>query len=250
MERVAPGSSAADIVMPTFHRLLGSLSFSFLVACGPQSEPGGEGLSEPGDAPGRHEPFSIGCARLHGECSSICDSPFLECYANASVCAMQWEAEFFDDFDDPLVDSTRMSRCADQVRDAACTSIEPDTLECEFAIVDACTGDRDALGQPYSPFSPATVVAGEAFSIDLCGGISEFLAVELEAGDVVHLEEPEEGPNVFVSLHQMLETGSGDAVLHSLDEDQPVPEAGVYLVELQTVQRGVLDVRLAVEGGE
>lgn len=207
-------------------------------------------MSDPGAAPSRHDPFVNACTRLHGECSGLCDNLFFECYANVSTCATQWEAEFFDGFDDPRVDDTAMARCAEQVETAACTSIQPDTLECDYAIVDACTGDRDGFGAPYSPLTPAAVPLGEWVSIDLCADVEEFYAVELLADHVLEVEEPEDGPNLNYRLYQVLENGAGDAVLHEFDEDDPVPADGVYLVGFEPSWRVLADVRfVAVEAG-
>jgi hypothetical protein len=215
-----------------------------MLACGPSSDPGGDGLSEPSASSSRHDPFVTACRRLHDECSGLCDNLFFECYADASTCATQWEAEFFDGFDDPLVDDAAMARCAEQVETAACTSIQPDTLECDYAIVDACTGDRDAFGAPYSPLSPAVVELGEWLTLDLCAGVEEFYAVELPAGRVLEIEEGEDGPNLGYDLYQVLENGAGDAVLHEFDAYQPIPADGVYLVAFRPGWRVLVDLRI------
>ena len=215
-----------------------------LCACGSEDAPASAGLLSPDDAAAGEEPFQRACARLHGECASVCSSPFLECYADAGTCASQWEADFLADFDDPLLDAVRMRRCAEQVDEQSCTDLEPDTLECDYAILESCPGDRDALGQPYSPFLASPVPTDVEFRIEVCPSVEEFVAVELDRGAVLEIQRPDDAPSSFFRLLQLLPDSRGDAVLHEYPIEQPVPEDGVYLVSILASDRTDQQLRL------
>lgn len=216
----------------------------FLFACGTDDAPASADLHTPEAADAGEAPFQRACARLHGECASVCLSPFLECYGDPGTCADQWEADFLADFEDPLIDTERMRRCAEQVDEQSCTDLEPDTLECEYAIVDSCAGDRDELGQPYSPFLATAVATDAELHIEVCPRVEEFVAIELDRGAVLEIVRPEDAPSSFFRLLQLLPDSRGDAVLHEYPMDQPVPEDGVYLVSILASDRTDQRLRL------
>ncbi len=205
-------------------------------------------LVEFDDALAKEAPFERACARLHGECSSVCDNLFFECYGDASTCAEQWAAEYFDGFDDPLVDPARLRQCADQVDEQACTSLRPDSVECDYAVFESCVGDRDAWGSPYSPFEPAALVPGTTFTVDLCAHVEEFFEVELSAGQAVDVEWGDD--NAFVRVLQLRSNAHGHTVMTEYDEGDPVPQDGTYVVGLESFDRTQVSVTVVVSSGE
>ncbi|MCR9163825.1 MAG: hypothetical protein ACE37F_01065 [Nannocystaceae bacterium] len=187
---------------------------------------------------------------MHGECSSVCDSPFLECFDDARTCAQQWEADFFSGYDDPLVDDGLMRRCAEQVEAQSCLDLEPDSLECEFALVESCTGDRDEHGQPYSPFSAVPLAFGVPYDFDLCDGVSEFYALPMSAGTVLSSNDLGGADSVSVRLYELLETSDGDSVLHEHDSDTAVAQDGTYIVELEAYDRTAARLQFVAAAAE
>lgn len=196
---------------------------------------GDAGLGDPGDVGGIEAPFAEACARLHGECAPVCDNVFVECYDDVATCTEQWTRDYLGDYDAPLVDPVRVAACAAQVGGQSCTDLEPDTVECEYAVVEGCPDDDDGHGAVYSPFTPGRVELGVPLAVRLCPGVEEFFAITLETGATLELVLPDDGPHVFVDLVRMSAVPSGDALLVREDLDTPVVEAGEYLLALDAV---------------
>lgn len=193
------------------------------------------------EADGTDAPFARACARLHGECAPVCDNPFVECYDDPQTCTQQWKAEYLEDFDFPMADPVRLARCAEQVERSACTDIEPDTVECEFAVVEQCPDDLDAH-RPYSPFWAQRIAMGDTLRVHLCEDVVEYYVVSLQAGERIAVEVPDDAPSLSIDLLRLTATDAGDAVLEELGLDIPVPLAGDYIVALEAFERGDHDV--------
>jgi hypothetical protein len=191
---------------------------------------GDAGLGDPGDADGIEAPFAEACARLHGECAPVCDNVFVECYDDVATCTEQWTRDYLADYEAPLVDPVRVAACAAQVDAQSCTDLEPDTVECEYAVVEGCPDDDDGHGAVYSPFTPGRVQLGVPLDVRLCPGVEEFFAITLEAGTTLELVQPEGGPHVFTDLVRMSTAAGGEALLVRAGLDTPVVEAGEYLL--------------------
>lgn len=190
------------------------------------------GLGDPGDTDVIEAPFAEACARLHGECAPVCDNVFVECYDDVATCTEQWTRDYLADYDAALVDPVRVAACAAQVDAQSCTDLEPDTAECEYAVVEMCPDDDDGHGAVYSPFAPGRVELGVPLEVRLCPGVEEFFAITLEAGTMLELVQSKNGPHVFSDLVRMTTVPSGDALLVRAGLDAPVVEAGEYLLAL------------------
>lgn len=196
---------------------------------------GDAGLGEPADADAVEAPFARACARLHDECAPVCDNVFVECYDDVATCTEQWTRDYLADYDAPIVDPARVAACAAQVDTQSCTDLEPDTVECEYAVVEGCPGDDDAHGAVYSPYAPGRIALGVPLDVHLCPGVEEFYAITLEAGATLELVLPEDGPPVFADLVRMSTVPSGDSLLVREGLDTPVVEPGEYLLALDAV---------------
>lgn len=183
--------------------------------------------------------FARACERLHGECASVCDNLFFECYDDVATCTEQWKAEYLSDYVDPIVDDALVELCSAQVDDAACTDLRPDTAECEYAIVDGCVGDADAHGAIYSPFTPGAAQVGAPIEVELCEWVEEYFAIELEAGATLELtaDDTTQMPG-FVDRLELVTTNDGDTVIERSSLDTPTAHAGTYLLAVETAMPG------------
>lgn len=223
-----------------------------LLACGAPTlgDPPLEDGATPG-APvsGGYDPAVRACTRLHGECRQACEGLWgYDCYDDVPSCVENYTIDYTPSFDDPMIDEERARRCGEQVEQQPCDWLEPDSLECEFSIVERCADDGDALGRPYSPFLATDVKPGAEVVIDLCPGVPEFFALQLEAGTRLDVHRTDEGRVASAELHRLETTSSGEAVLQEYRLDEPVPEAGEYLVRLKSSYRVVQAVMFAVHG--
>lgn len=195
------------------------------------------------------------CERLHGDCRDICDNVFVECYSSEAQCARQWTAQYLEDYAYPLVDDELATQCALQIDDQPCTDLEPDTLECEFAIVEGCRGDDDGNGMPYSPFRAAPVAASGPFEVMLCEGVAEYYRIMLEQGQRLVVSQGDDDQDVEeFELMRLVGTPDERAVLDSIgrlrfgDSSPPAPLAGEYLLRMEAWETKRLSFSVAVEG--
>jgi hypothetical protein len=179
-----------------------------------------------------------GCARVHGECSAICDNPFVECFASVDACADAWAADYVEDFDFPLLDPVLAANCAAQVDVASCNDVSPDTLECEYALVESCPGDGDDLGSPYSPFRAAAIASNGTVTVHLCEDVEEYYAVYLEEGDSLSVTSDR---SLGLELYRLIASSRGEAVLEMISYVNPdgdatpaIASSGVYLLEARS----------------
>ncbi len=207
-------------------------------ASGAESGEDDAGLGEPGDLDGAQAPFAEACERLHDECAPVCDNVFVECYDDVATCTEQWTLDYLGDYDEPLIDPVRVAACAAQVDAQSCTDLEPDTVECEFAVVESCIGDSDAHGAVYSPFTPGVAQLDLPLDVHLCGGVREYFAITLEADMILELVQPDDTPGVFAELLSRATNAQGDAVLTTTSLSTPVSDTGEYLLGLDTGQTG------------
>ncbi len=139
------------------------------------------------------------CARLHGDCADVCDNIFVECYGDFDQCVEQWSADYLEDFSFPIVDRDLAAQCAGQIDEQACTDLRPDSLECEYAIVETCPGDDDGFGAPYSPFRAASLSGSGTFEVMLCERVTEYYRLQLAQGQGVRitaLDEDADAPEL------------------------------------------------------
>ena len=181
------------------------------------------------------------CARLHGDCADVCDNIFVECYADVGQCVQQWTADYLEDFAFPIVDRDLAAQCAAQIDEQACTDLRPDTLECEYAIVESCPGDDDGFGAPYSPFRAASLPGSGSFELMLCEDVTEYFRLQLSQGQrvrVTALDEEADAP--ALELHRLV--GGAATKLEDLeryidpDGDEAsaaAPLAGEYLLSVR-----------------
>ncbi len=213
----------------------------------------GDGMAEaPQDLDDEHgakAPVARACARMHGECSAICDNVWAECYDDVATCTEQWYADYLEEFDAPMVDAALVSRCAEQVEAQPCTNLEPDTAECDYAVVERCLEDTDDYGTPYSPFWAHPVQAGELLEPHLCAYIEEYYAIELRAGDVLDVERSGQGPAMFEHLLRMTTNTEGDALLERIDTGNPVPLDGTYVLVIESFERSQPMLELVLTRG-
>ncbi|MEM6991134.1 MAG: hypothetical protein AAF721_11570 [Myxococcota bacterium] len=207
---------------------------------------GGDDAIEPLDgAPQPWAAVQIGCQRLHGECNDVCSNPFVNCYENAEVCAEQFTADYIKDYTFPVLDADLAARCAAQVIDQPCLDLEPDTLECNYAVHEGCVGDDDGHGTTSSPFRPGRLTLGQADSVYLCASVEEFYELELRQGQGVSVHASNaESSSLSASLHRLVPVSSDRVQLESIvsyidindddDDLEPVPSDGTYLLSLRS----------------
>lgn len=199
-----------------------------------------------------------GCARLQSDCAHLCEGPFARCHPTLEACVAEETAEYLDDYASPVVDPVLAAQCAAQIEAAPCSDLTPDTLECEYAVVETCaSSEDDPFGLNHSPFTPAPLELDQTHVLRLCTDAPEFYAIELEAGgrlSVTGVEEHDE--RVGLTLFRLLATRTGEAMLEDMsgyfaadgDLTAPVPEAGTYLLEVDASSRsGDFALRIARE---
>jgi hypothetical protein len=226
--------------------LLVSIALSQLACVAPDdlsaaSDANDDAPDSAGDGPyeGVDGVFARACERLHGECASVCDNVFVECYDDIATCTEQWKLDYLADYDAPIVDDDLVERCAADVDQQSCTDLRPDTPACEYAIVEGCVGDDDAHGAIYSPFTPGAARVGEVIEVELCEWVVEYFAIELEAGAVLETLGADDGPVPgFIERVELLETTEGDAVIESANLGTPVAHAGTYLLAVESATAG------------
>lgn len=183
--------------------------------------------------------FARACERLHGECSSVCDNPFFECYDDVDTCTEQWRLEYLSDYAAPIVDDALVERCGAQVDEQACTDLRPDTAECDYSIVESCVGDADAHGAIYSPFNPGVARIGETIEVELCEWVEEYFAIELEAGAVLEAVADDGTPMPgFIERVELVTTPDGDTVIERSNLDTPAAHGGTYLIAVESGMAG------------
>ena len=207
------------------------------------------------------ELVDLGCGRFHGDCNYLCDQPLYVCGPTRAKCTDDFVRSALDDFTHPFVDPGLVARYAQDVRDAACVDVPPDTVACEQVVVEGCAGDEDALGTPYSWLSATEVAPGE-IRIFLCDDVEEWLAIDLEADQSVTVTGAGDGPNIgHVSVELYVAPASSDEEPFSLlsrsvswEEGQPavlgpVDGAGRYFVRFELSGQPDTDVRFTLEVG-
>jgi hypothetical protein len=183
--------------------------------------------------------FARACERLHGECASVCDHVFFECYDDVATCTEQWQLDYLSDYAAPIVDDALVERCSAQVDQQACTDLRPDTAECDYSIVESCVGDGDGHGAIYSPFSPGSAKVGDVIEVELCEWVEEYFAIELEAGVVLeavaddHVLVPG-----FIDRVEMVTTPDGDTVIERSNLATPAAHDGTYLLAVESGMAG------------
>ncbi len=201
-----------------------------------------------------------GCSRFYADCAYLCDNIWYSCAPSQGQCVTEEYASRVDEFDHPVVNAALAATCGDQILDAACTDIPPDTLECDYAVVEGCAVDADPYGNNYS-FLGAWEVTTRTTSIpiDLCDDVEEWFAFDLAVGEVLrvttHDPEPSAG-NLRFRLYQDLsilgaepdklgsETSSWDG---SVEELGPVDTAGRYYLSVEISGRALMSATLTVE---
>lgn len=187
----------------------------------------------------------VGCGRLFGECSHVCDQPFAACGPDATRCAEDFVRATLDDFDDPVADPSLLGRCIDEVRAAACVDLPPSTVACDQLVVEGCPGDADALGAPYSFLRAVDGALPGEVEMYLCDGATEWLALELARGDAVEVGFVGAAPSIgHVEVELYAAPAEPDdapfdlqrKVLRRDDEREtfdPVDAAGRYLLAVE-----------------
>jgi hypothetical protein len=222
--------------------LLVSIALSQL-ACFAEDGVGGAAQAEEPADESTHEGvdgvFALACERLHGECSSVCDNVFVECYDDVDTCTEQWRLDYLADYAAPIVDEELVQRCAAQVDEQSCTDLRPDTVECDYSIVDSCVGDADAHGAIYSPFSPGVARVGDVIEVELCAWVEEYFAIELEAGAILDAVADDDVlvPG-FIERVEMVTTPDGDTVIERSNLDTPAAHDGTYLLAVESGMAG------------
>lgn len=204
----------------------------------------GDPLVSPSDERGVKAPFARACARLHGECSDVCDNLFVECYGDAATCTEQWTAEYLEDYRFPLVDESLLADCAAQVDRQACTELEPDSVACEFAIVESCPEDTDVYGANYSPFSAHPVQLGDELQVHLCDSVPEFFSLTLQGGTELEILEEGDRSSAYGELLRFSTNAAGDVISERSSLSDPVPVDGEYVLAIDASVRG--DRRLTI----
>lgn len=226
--------------------LLVVLAFSSL-ACFAEEGVGGPAQVHADDDGGSDAPgeggvdgvFARACERLHGECASVCDNPFFECYDDVDTCTEQWRLDYLSDYVAPIVDDALVEHCSTQIDEQSCTDLQPDTAECDYAIVESCVGDADAHGAIYSPFTPGSARVGETIDVELCEWVEEYFAIELEAGAVLEVIADDDTLRPgFVERIEMVTTQGGDTVIERSNLDTPAAHAGTYLIAVESGTAG------------
>lgn len=221
------------------------------VACFVEENAGGESnVHEPGDGDSQGDGgasveggvegvFARVCERLHGDCASVCDNLFFECYDDVASCTEQWQLDYLSDYTAPLVDDALVERCGAQVETQACTDLRPDTAECEYAIVESCLGDEDAHGAIYSPFSPGVAVLGEVIEVELCAWVEEYFAIELEQGATLDVIADDDAllPG-FVDILELVAAPDGDTVIERSSLGTATAHGGTYVLAVESGESG------------
>ncbi len=184
------------------------------------------------------------CQRLHGDCKETCSDPWVFCGATISACMDEYVKNWTEDIEDPVADAALASMCAQQIRGRSCQDLDPDSAACDNAVIQGCPNDQDGNQTPYS--WPSAVELGalpQRISPYLCGGVSEWYAVDLQAGETITVALEQAVPEtVWVNLHKPPATaGENTEELTSTTvtsgspsgETQPIIDAGRYYLEIE-----------------
>lgn len=191
-------------------------------------------------------PFARACARLHGECAAVCDNVFFVCYESVSTCTREWTADHLQDYAFPVVDEDLVAKCAKQVDRQPCTDLRPDTIECDYAVVESCPDDADDYGAPYSPLSAHPVQIGDRLDLDLCDNVDEFFSVHVEAGTALEIVHEDDGPRLYRDMMRLQTNASGDTVIEWVGIENPVPVTGEYVLVVSASARSHRQLRVVV----
>lgn len=189
-------------------------------------------------------PFARACERLHDECASVCDNVFIECYEDVDTCTEQWTRDYLADYQVPVVDEVLVALCTEQVDAQSCTSLRPDTTECDFAVVEGCVADDDGHGANYSPFHPGEARVGEPVDLHMCEWVEEYFAITLVAGTSLEIESNDEANGLLVELLELSTAPSGDTLMSRTSLGTPVSRDGTYLIAIESANAG--DYRFTV----
>ncbi len=143
------------------------------------------------------ELVDLGCGRFYSDCADLCDQPFYVCGDTRQECVEEFVRAALDDYEHPVLDPSLQARCAQDVRDAACVDVPPDTVACENVLVEGCPGDSDELGTPWSFLRAASLPEiPSTLRLHLCDGVPEWVAFQVEAGQTVTIQGLGEGPGI------------------------------------------------------
>jgi hypothetical protein len=203
----------------------------------------------------------VACERLWGDCSSLCNSDFVYCGNSEQSCVENYALSAVEDLLYPVYSKDLAERCAEQLGRRSCLDLNPNSAECNAAIVEGCLGDNDDYGRPYS-----WLAAHQLDSLPvtlrphLCEDTPEWFVFQLEAGETVSVTVVGGTGTAWLSLNAPV--GGVDAqdvqeVGHSIHIDpastnqdtesfMAAPTAGFYYLEIDLNEGPIADMEISI----
>lgn len=144
-----------------------------------------------------------GCARLWSDCNSRCMDDFVYCGGSEDQCVHDYAKNAVEDLIYPVYSTELAEKCAQQLEERSCIDLDPDSPECEAAVLEGCPNDQDGYGAPYSWLSAAPIeMLPATLRPHLCSGADEWFAIHLEAGELAQLGVVGGTGQAWVGLYQ------------------------------------------------
>ncbi len=168
--------------------------------------------------------LAIGCSRFfYDDCAYLCDSIWYTCAPTFEQCVENERADRLEDFDYPVLNPALAYQCGVEMVDAPCDDLPPDSFACDYALIEGCPGDDDALGGPYTHVAafPLTTFPVQ-LEQTLCDNVEEHLTLELLQGDIVRLGGVSQEPsNGFLWVALSVEDPTDDEPFHLNSKSMP-----------------------------
>jgi hypothetical protein len=203
----------------------------------------------------------VACDRLWSDCSSLCDEIFVYCGNSEEQCVEDYARDAVEDLQFPVYSVELAEQCADQLGRRSCLDLDPNSAQCEAAVLEGCPDDSDGYGRNYSWLGAHELTElPTTLSPHLCQGTREWFVFHLEAGEAVTMTLIGGTGSGWADLYAPV----GDAdrrdvanVGHSIHFDptsdfqetemfEPAPTAGIYYLQIYLNDVPRADVELAI----
>lgn len=205
------------------------------------------------------------CDRLWGDCASLCDSDWVYCGGSREQCVEDYARSAVEDLAYPVYSEELANACAEQLAIRSCIDLDPNSPECNSAVLEGCPNDEDGYGRPYSwlaaydiPELPTTI------SPHLCEAAEEWFAVHLEAGEALAVTLAGGHGSAWLGLYAPVGAVGGaqdvENMGHSVHVDtddtrqeielfEAAPVAGTYYlqIDLNRVTQGDLEIAIGTD---
>jgi hypothetical protein len=226
---------------------------------------GGTGLVGPDD-PYSREPadvqaaldtvYGASCSRLHGDCSELCDDPYIFCGGSVQECVDHYGQMWISDMQYPAASQALAQECADQVDGRPCLGLIESTVACDYFVTESCGQDG---GAGLSPLHATEVTLPDIVDTPLCDGRTAWYTVDLAAAETVTLSlQSEIAYQLSADLGRLATNAKGQAIVETIgvnlgffagnvneESFSPAPDAGSFLIMLDDATTETVSVAIS-----